>query len=41
MQDPVGIQVINKAVDDKGKMMRGMGFHKWMQLSDEEFFIVT
>ena len=39
MQDPVGIQVINKAVDEN-KMMKAMGFHKWMQLSDEEFFII-
>ena len=39
MQDPVGIQVINKPVDDN-KMMKAMGFHKWMQLSDEEFFII-
>ena len=39
MQDPVGIQVINKSVDEN-KMMKAMGFHKWMQLSDEEFFII-
>jgi len=39
MQDPIMIQVIEKVVGE-GKMMRGMGFHKWMQLSDEEFFII-
>ncbi len=39
ISDPVVIQVIEKQISE-GKMMRGMGFHKWMQLSDEEFFIV-
>ena len=39
LQEPVCIQVINQELG-KGKMMRGMGFHKWMQLSDEEFFIL-
>ncbi len=39
MQDPVMIQIIQKDLGD-GKMMRGMGFHKWMQMSDEEFFII-
>ena len=39
LQDPVCIQVVNQDMG-KGKMMRGMGFHKWMQLSDEDFFIV-
>tara|TARA_B100001996_G_scaffold365977_1_gene336287 strand:- start:531 stop:971 length:441 start_codon:yes stop_codon:yes gene_type:complete len=39
MQDPIMVQVIEKVVGE-GKMMRGMGFHKWMQLSDEEFFII-
>ena len=39
LQDPVVIQIINKDLGE-GKMMRGMGFHKWMQLSDEEFFII-
>ena len=32
LQDPVMIQIINKDLGE-GKMMRGMGFHKWMQLS--------
>ena len=39
LSDPVVIQVIEKQISE-GKMMRGMGFHKWMQLSDEEFFII-
>ena len=39
LSDPVVIQVIEKQISE-GKMMRGMGFQKWMQLSDEEFFII-
>ena len=39
IQDPVCIQIIDKKLDEN-KMMRGIGFHKWMQLSDEEFFIL-
>tara|TARA_Y100001970_G_scaffold29295_1_gene36147 strand:- start:2249 stop:2686 length:438 start_codon:yes stop_codon:yes gene_type:complete len=39
LQDPVCIQVVNQDMG-KGKVLRGMGFHKWMQLSDEDFFIV-
>jgi len=39
LNDPVMIQVVEKQLGE-GKMMRGMGFHKWMQLSDEEFFII-
>tara|TARA_B100001996_G_scaffold234201_1_gene180788 strand:+ start:117 stop:572 length:456 start_codon:yes stop_codon:yes gene_type:complete len=39
IQDPVSIQVIEKNMGEN-KLMRGIGFHKWMQLSDEEFFIL-
>ena len=39
LQEPVCIQVINQELG-KGKMLRGMGFHKWMQLSDEDFYVV-
>ena len=39
LSDPVVISVIEKQISE-GKMMRGMGFHKWMQLFDEEFFII-
>jgi len=39
LQDPVCIQPINQDLG-KGKVMRGLGFHRWMMLSDEEFFIV-
>ena len=39
ISDPVVIQVIEKQISE-GKMMRGIGFHRWMQLSDEEFYII-
>ena len=39
MQDPVVIHTITNPISDT-KVMRGMGFTKWMPMSDEEFFIV-
>ncbi len=39
LQDPVVIEIFNKEMGEN-KLMRGVGFHKWMQLSDEEFIIV-
>tara|TARA_B100000424_G_C22784426_1_gene421586 strand:+ start:67 stop:492 length:426 start_codon:yes stop_codon:yes gene_type:complete len=39
LQDPVCIHAITKEISDQ-KVMRGMGFTKWMPMSDEEFFIV-
>ena len=39
LQDPVCIQPINQDLG-KGKVLRGLGFHRWMMLSDEEFFVV-
>ena len=39
IQDPVCIQLIHKEIDE-GKVARGMGFAKWMQLSDEDFYII-
>ena len=39
ISDPVVIQVIEKRISED-KMMRGMGFHRWMQLCDEEFYII-
>jgi hypothetical protein len=36
---PVQIQSITKELPD-GKVVKGMGFTEWMQLSDEEFFIL-
>jgi hypothetical protein len=39
LQDPVCIHAITKEISDQ-KVMRGMGFTKWMPMSDEDFFIV-
>ena len=39
LQDPVCIQPINQDLG-KGKIMRGLGFHRWMKLSDEQLFII-
>lgn len=39
LQDPVMVHVINKPMSEN-KVMRGVGFVKWQQLSDEEFFVV-
>ena len=39
IQDPVRVESVTKQVDED-KMVRGMGFARWMQMSDEEFFIL-
>jgi len=39
IQDPVCTQIITKEAED-GRTIRGMGFAKWMQFSDEDFFIL-
>ena len=39
LQDPVVIEIFNKEMGEN-KLLRGVGFHKWMQLSDEEFIII-
>lgn len=39
LQDPVCVQLINKEIGEN-KVMRGVGFAKWMQFSDEDFFIL-
>ena len=39
IQDPVTLEIFTKDLED-GKVARGMGFAKWMQMSDEEFFIL-
>ena len=38
ISDPVCVQIVTKESED-GKVHRGMGFCKWMQLSDEDFYI--
>ena len=39
LQDTVVIEIFNKELGEN-KLMRGIGFHRWMQLSDEEFIII-
>ena len=39
ISDPVCVQIVTKETED-GKLTRGMGFTKWMQLSDEDFYIM-
>ena len=39
ISNPVVIEVYTKELDS-GKVVRGMGFSHWMQMSDEEFIIV-
>ena len=39
LTNPVTIEIFTKEIED-GKVARGMGFAHWMQLSDEDFFIV-
>ena len=39
LQDPVCTHMIDKELND-GKLARGIGVSRWMQLSDEDFFII-
>ena len=39
IQNPACTVVINNK-DDEGRNVRGVGFAKWMQFSDEDFYIV-
>ena len=39
IQNPVCTHVVNNK-DDKGRTVRGVGFVKWMQFSDEDFYII-
>ena len=39
ISDPVCVQIVTRESED-GKVSRGMGFVKWMQLSDEDFYII-
>ena len=47
IQDPVVVQLIDKPVEDQKvsttgeyKISRAIGFTKWQQLSDEDFYII-
>ena len=39
IQEPVCIQFIDKEINEK-KLARAIGFSKWQQLSDEDFYII-
>ena len=39
MSNPVVIEIFTKELDE-GKVVKGMGFSHWMQMSDEDFFII-
>lgn len=39
IQNPVSTQIVTKETED-GRTVRGVGFAKWMQFSDEDFFIL-
>ena len=39
IQEPVCIQFIDKEISEK-KLARAIGFSKWQQLSDEDFYII-
>ena len=39
IQDPVALQIITKEISEN-KMAKGIGFTRWMQMSDEDFFII-
>ena len=39
IQNPVSTQIVHKELED-GRTVRGVGFAKWMQFSDEDFYIL-
>ena len=39
IQNPVCTLVVNKETED-GRQVRGVGFAKWMQFSDEDFYVI-
>lgn len=39
IQSPVTLEFFTRELDD-GKVARGMGFSHWMQMCDEEFYII-
>jgi hypothetical protein len=39
MSNPVVIEIFTKELDE-GKVVKGMGFSHWMQMSNEDFFIL-
>ena len=39
IQNPVAVEMIEKEVEND-RLARGIGFSKWMQLSDEDFYVI-
>ena len=39
IQDPVALQIVTREIGEN-KVAKGIGFTKWMQMSDEDFFII-
>ena len=39
IQDPVAVHIVQKPMNEN-QMARGIGFAKWQQLSDEDFYII-
>ena len=39
LQDPLCVEIITNPISDT-KIARGMGFVKWQQLSDEDFYVI-
>ena len=39
LQDPLCVEIITNPISET-KIARGMGFVKWQQLSDEEFYVI-
>ena len=39
LQDPLCVEVVTNPISET-KVARGMGFIKWQQLSDEDFYVI-
>ena len=39
IQNPIAVQMVEKELDGD-RLARGIGFSKWMQLSDENFYVI-
>ena len=39
IQNPVAVEMIEKEIEND-RLARGIGFSKWMQLSDEDFYVI-
>ena len=39
IQNPIAVQMVERELDGD-RLARGIGFSKWMQLSDEDFYVI-